>query len=107
MQHIAVLLEVLPMRSMFGCTDWNFFQKKRRRYCTVYEVFGQSINWSLWALAELWYRWKDPGPGELVESYTMLAINPGSHPLNSRMYKPDPKFPANAQGKCSTIPIEQ
>lgn len=56
--------------------------------------------------AELGYRWKDPAPGEPVESYTMLVINPGSHPLKSRMYKPDPKFPANAQDKCSTIPIE-
>lgn len=30
----------------------------------------------------------------------------GSHPLVSRMYKPDPKLPADQQDKRSVIPIE-
>lgn len=59
------------------------------------------------ALAGLWNRWKDPATGELVESYTMLTINADSHPLMSRMHKPDPKLPSNAQDKRSVIPIEK
>ena len=58
------------------------------------------------ALAELWSRWKDPASGELVDSYTMLTINADSHPLMSRMHKPDPKLPADQQDKRSVIPIE-
>lgn len=59
-----------------------------------------------WALAGLWNRWKDPASGELVESYTMLTINADSHPLMSRMHKPDPKLPTDRQEKRSVIPIE-
>ena len=59
-----------------------------------------------WALAGLWNRWNDPASGELVESYTMLTINADSHPLMSRMHKPDPKLPADQQDKRSVIPIE-
>lgn len=58
------------------------------------------------ALAGLWNRWNDPKTGELVESYTMLTINADSHPLMSRVHKPDPKLPADQQDKRSVIPIE-
>ena len=37
----------------------------------------------------------------------MLTINADSHPLMSRMHKPDPKLPADVQDKRSVIPIEQ
>ena len=37
----------------------------------------------------------------------MLTINADSHHLMSRMHKPDPKLPANAQDKRSVVPIEQ
>jgi len=59
-----------------------------------------------WALAGLWNRWNDPASGELVESYTMVTINADSHPLMSRMHKPDPKLPSDQQDKRSVIPIE-
>ncbi len=35
-----------------------------------------------------------------------LTINADSHPLMSRMHKPDPKLPADQQDKRSVIPIE-
>ena len=64
------------------------------------------IDGAPWALAGLWNRWKDPASGELVESYTMLTINADSHPLMSRMHKPDPKLPADRNDKRSVIAIE-
>ncbi|WP_415797165.1 hypothetical protein [Comamonas aquatilis] len=36
----------------------------------------------------------------------MLTINADSHPLMSRMHKPDPKLPADQQDKRSVIAIE-
>ena len=36
----------------------------------------------------------------------MLTINADSHPLMSRMHKPDPRLPADQQDKRSVIPIE-
>ncbi|KGH30451.1 SOS response-associated peptidase [Comamonas testosteroni] len=74
---------------------------------------GKNVWWRFrrtdgapWALAGLWNRWNDPALGELVESYTMLTINADSHPLMSRMHKPDPKLPADQQDKRSVIAIE-
>lgn len=74
---------------------------------------GKNVWWRFrradgtpWALAGLWNRWKDPGTGKLVESYTVLTTNADSHPLMSRMHKPDPKLPADQQDKRSVIPIE-
>lgn len=74
---------------------------------------GKNVWWRFarkdgepWALAGLWNRWKDPESGEIVESYTMLTINADSHPLMSRMHKPDPKLPSDRQDKRSVIPIE-
>ncbi|WP_120967068.1 SOS response-associated peptidase family protein [Comamonas sp. lk] len=75
---------------------------------------GKNVWWKFrradgapWALAGLWNRWKEPGMGELVESYTMLTINADSHPLMSRMHKPDPKLPPDQQDKRSVISIER
>ena len=75
---------------------------------------GRNVWWRFrradgapWALAGLWNQWHDKSTGELVESYTMLTINADSHPLMSRMHKPDPKLPADQQDKRSVIPIEQ
>ena len=74
---------------------------------------GKNVWWRFaradgdpWGLAGLWNTWRDPATGELVESYTMLTINADSHPLMSRMHKPDPKLPADSQDKRSVIPIE-
>lgn len=74
---------------------------------------GKNVWWQFkradgapWGLAGLWNTWKDPASGELVESYTMLTINADSHPLMSRMHKPDPKLPVDQQDKRSVIPIE-
>ena len=36
----------------------------------------------------------------------MLTVNADSHPLMSRMHKPDPKLPTDQQGKRSVMPIE-
>lgn len=36
----------------------------------------------------------------------MLTINADQHPLMSRMHKPKPDLPAEAQDKRSVIPIE-
>jgi putative SOS response-associated peptidase YedK len=74
---------------------------------------GRNVWWSFrradgapWALAGLWNTWTDPQTGELVESYTMLTINADSHPLMSRMHKPDPKFGPDEQDKRSVVAIE-
>lgn len=78
---------------------------------TVWVVCGPELETQKGAgerttLAGLWNRWNDPASGELVESYTMLTINADSHPLMSRMHKPDPKLPADQQDKRSVIAIE-
>ena len=36
----------------------------------------------------------------------MLTINADTHPLMSRMRKPDPKLPEDQQDKRSVIPLE-
>ena len=35
----------------------------------------------------------DKATGEVHNSYTLLTINADSHPLMTRMHKPDPKLP--------------
>lgn len=74
---------------------------------------GKNVWWRFrradglpWALAGLWNTWVDRVSGELHESYTMLTINADSHPLMSRMHKPDSKLPTDQQDKRSVIPIE-
>lgn len=75
---------------------------------------GRNVWWRFsradglpWGLAGLWNTWVDRATGEVVESYTMLTVNADSHPLMSRMHKPDPKLPADQQDKRSVVAIEQ
>lgn len=74
---------------------------------------GRNIWWRFkrkdgnpWALAGLWNDWTDRDTGEIVSSYTLLTINADSHPIMSRMHKPDPTLPADQQDKRSVIAIE-
>lgn len=74
---------------------------------------GRNVWWRFkradgtpWGLAGLWNTWTDKATGEIVESYTMLTINADSHPLMSRMHKPDPKLGPHEQDKRSVVPIE-
>lgn len=66
-----------------------------------------------WGLAGLFHPWKNHATGEVVESYTMLTMQANSHPLMSRMHKPevDPEtrqpLPRWQQDKRSVIAIEQ
>jgi putative SOS response-associated peptidase YedK len=75
---------------------------------------GKNIWWHFrradglpWGLAGLWNTWIDRKSGEVVDSYTILTINADSHPIMSRMHKPDPKSPAEQQDKRSVVAIEQ
>jgi putative SOS response-associated peptidase YedK len=74
---------------------------------------GKNVWWSFrradgdaFALAGLWNTWIDRETGEVHESYTMLTINADEHPLFSRMHKPDPKLPADAQDKRMVVVLE-
>jgi putative SOS response-associated peptidase YedK len=74
---------------------------------------GRNVWWTFrradgtpWGLAGLWNTWTDRTSGEIVESYTMCTINADEHPLMSRMHKPDPALPADAQDKRSVVVIE-
>ena len=93
---------------------------KRGQRCIIPAVDFDEPNWETgknqwwrfrradgdpWALAGLWNTWVDRASGEVHESYTMLTINADSHPLMSRMHKPDPKLPADRQDKRSVVPI--
>ena len=75
---------------------------------------GKNVWWRFsradgdpWGLAGLWNTWTDKVTGEMFESYTMLTMNADSHPLMSRMHKPDPKLPEDKQDKRSVVVIEQ
>lgn len=65
-----------------------------------------------WGLAGLWNTWTDKKTGEVHESYTMLTLNANSHPLMSRMHKPEvdkvtkKPLPLDQQDKRSVIVIE-
>ncbi len=74
---------------------------------------GKNIWWRFrradgapWGLAGLWNTWTDKTSGEIVESYTMLTLNADTHPLMSRMHKPDPKLGPDQQDKRSVVAIE-
>jgi putative SOS response-associated peptidase YedK len=74
---------------------------------------GKNVWWRFaradgapWGLAGLWNTWTDKATGEMIESYTMLTINADTHPLMSRMHKPDPKLSAEQQDKRSVVAIE-
>ncbi|MGE0426699.1 MAG: SOS response-associated peptidase [Hydrogenophaga sp.] len=81
---------------------------------------GKNVWWRFrrtngepWGLAGLWNTWTDKATGEIHESYTMLTIHANSHPLMSRMHRPDldpetkQPLPFELQDKRSVIPIEQ
>ncbi len=75
---------------------------------------GKNVWWRFrradgqpWGLAGLWNTWPNRATGEIVASYTMLTVNADSHPLMSRMHKPDPKLPPDRQDKRSVVAIEQ
>ncbi len=74
---------------------------------------GRNIWWQLrradglpWALAGLWSEWVDPGTGEVVSNYTLLTCNCDGHPLLSRLHKPDPNLPPDAQDKRSVVHVD-
>lgn len=88
--------------------------------CLIPAVWYQEPNWetgkniwwrmrtadgSPWAIAGLWSEWTDPETGELLPSYTMITVNCNSHPLLSRLHKPDPRLPADAQDKRAVVHI--
>lgn len=54
----------------------------------------------------MWNAWTDPDTSENVESYTKPTVNADSHPLMSRMHRPDPKLPSDRQDKRSVVAIE-
>jgi putative SOS response-associated peptidase YedK len=75
---------------------------------------GRNVWWNFrradgtpWGLAGLWNTWVDKDTGTIHESYTMLTLNADTHPLMSRMHKPDPKLPSDQQDKRSVVAIEQ
>ena len=63
------------------------------------------VDGSPWGLAGLRNAWTDRETGEIVQSYTMVTLNADSHPLMSRMHRPDLKRPLNLQDKRSVVPI--
>ncbi|WP_423454212.1 SOS response-associated peptidase [Ottowia sp. VDI28] len=74
---------------------------------------GKNIWWRFrradglpWGLAGLWNIWTDKATGEQHESYTMLTVNADTHPIMSRMHKPDPRLGPDEQDKRSVIAIE-
>lgn len=74
---------------------------------------GKNVWWRFsradgdpWGLAGLWNAWTDRTTGEIIESYSMLTMNADSHPLMSRMHKPDPKLPDDKQDKRSVVVID-
>lgn len=66
----------------------------------------ERANGEAFGLAGLWNAWVDKSTGELFESYTMLTLNADHHPLMSRMHKPNPKLPADAQDKRTVVVLE-
>lgn len=75
---------------------------------------GRNVWWTFrradgtpWGLAGLWNTWVDRETGEVVESYTMLTQNADTHPIMSRMHKPDPALPPDKQDKRSVVAIER
>ncbi len=58
-------------------------------------------------IAGLWNAWTGMETAGLIESCTMLTLNAESHPLMSRMHKPDPKLPPDRHDKRSVISVDQ
>jgi putative SOS response-associated peptidase YedK len=74
---------------------------------------GKNVWWRFrradgkpWGLAGLYHPWVDKQTGEILETYSMLTVNADSHPIMSRMHKPDAKLPPDRQDKRSVVAIE-
>jgi putative SOS response-associated peptidase YedK len=74
---------------------------------------GRCLWWKLrrsdgepWALAGIWSQWTDPDSGEIVPSFTVMTVNCDGHPLLSRLHKPDPALPPDAQDKRAVVPLD-
>jgi putative SOS response-associated peptidase YedK len=57
---------------------------------------GKCVWWQLrradaqpWLIAGIWSEWTDPATGELVPNFAMLTFNVNSHPLLSRLHRPE------------------
>ncbi len=62
-----------------------------------------------WGVAGYWSEWTDPQTGEVVPNYTMVTVNCDSHPLASRMHKPELDAAGNfksEQDKRSIVPLD-
>ncbi|WLG57707.1 SOS response-associated peptidase family protein [Pseudomonas extremorientalis] len=46
------------------------------------------VDGELLGIAGLWERWRDPGTGEDLQSFTMLTINADDHPFMCNYHKP-------------------
>jgi putative SOS response-associated peptidase YedK len=73
---------------------------------------GKNVWWQLrrqdgeqWAIAGLWSEWTDRETGEVVPNYTMLTINCDDHPMLSRLHRPDPALPPDAQDKRAVVHV--
>ncbi len=49
----------------------------------------QQANHELMAIASIWDTWTEPDTGELIVSFSMLAIEASKHPMMSRCHKPE------------------
>lgn len=92
------------------------------RRCLIPAEYADEPNWQLgknvwWhlrradgfplMLAGLWNEWLDQATGEIVPSYTLLTMNCDGHPFLSRLHKPDPTLPDDAQDKRAVIHIPE
>ena len=65
-----------------------------------------------WMIGGIWSEWTDPETGEIYPSYSMLTFNVNSHPLLSRLHRPDVDkktgqvLPFEAQDKRGEAHIE-
>lgn len=57
---------------------------------------GKNVWWHLaradglpWMIAGIWSDWTNRDTGELILSYSMITMNVNSHPLLSRLHRPD------------------
>ena len=87
---------IIPAESFFE-PCWETGKHVAWRFCRA--------DGAPWGLAGLWNAWTDPETGEIVQSYTIVTLNADSHPLMSRMHRPDLKRPLNLQDKRSVVPI--
>lgn len=69
---------------------------------------GKNVWWEFaradgkpWGIAGLWNEWTDPDSGEVVPNFSMITLCADSHPLMSRMHRPE----YESDGK--TLKVEQ